>query len=226
MNYRFVYLLLFSSLFFACKSAEKLAQEKLAWEEAATAIKEIKKGGLVVLIPSHKEKFKAIDRLLASKDVSEKRKKEIQENKDRDILSIKEYSKKMIGAFREQYKFSSIYFIADSSFNEFKAGKREKIFFNDSMQIDNSIKMDYPNSYRLGIRLGSDQIIVIRDKNGQLMKDPFPWRHTYYFWMGIGFNAWVDNIEAMKNDAGRFSRRFNKFYRSVMEKETNIRLNQ
>jgi len=96
---------------------------------------------------------------------------------------------------------------------------------NDNMEIDDSITMEFPDSYRVGIRLGSDQIIVIRDKDGQLMKEPFPWRHRYYFWMGIGFNAWVDNIESMKNDAIRFSRSFKNFYRRVKTKELNSELN-
>ena len=225
MHYKYIYLFLALSLLISCKSVEKTAQDNLAWNDAANAIKEVKKGGLVILIPSHKEKFKAVNRLLQSKELSEKKKEKIRLDKENDLENIREYSKKMIGAFREGYDFSPLYFLPDSSFNAFKKGQRKNIFLNDNMEIDKSITMEFPDSYRVGIRLGSDQIIVIRDKDGQIMKEPFPWRHTYYFWMGVGFNAWVDNIEAMKSDAIRFSRSFKNFYRRVKTKELNSELN-
>ena len=103
--------------------------------KAYESIKALKEGILVVCLPSNHNKIKALSALLNNPQVGETEKKRIQEQLATTISESQSDNKITIAAFRQEYRFSEIYFAYDTAVIQLRNGIPGGFFLNDSLEV-------------------------------------------------------------------------------------------
>lgn len=171
---------------------------------SAWQIKNLKTGALVVKLKTNKYLIEALQK--EGRD-------ELAQQKKMEMLGI---NKNVSKAFRNEYKFSKIYFIYSYNSDTLLKGARTSIFLDSNLVVDPTITMtesyylicepDYiynssigfvpEDSARFQTERGTPTLespIVIKNKYGHQLKKPFPF-NSYY----IGFSLATAKVEALE----------------------------
>lgn len=210
--------LLFSILFIASWS---LSAQKYS---NADYIKSLKKGTLIVKLPTHTTKLAAMQELVDDPTVSESKKKRLRELIALSESDAKKIREDMMMAFDSVYTFSDVLYTFDQQYDNLKEGKLDGIFLNKDFQYDPSIKassapffiLRFGHTNRSGT-YGVDAMVIMNDQLKDL-RSPFP-----YYQRTNDLSAFIGSLlpapEQEQRDAIRhvfkLNRKLFKFYARV-----------
>lgn len=168
MNYLKYYLIGF--VFCCCSSLFSFCQPTKALSPSVEQIIALKKGVLIVRLPSSENKLRALTLQGKFTEASEL-KNEIAQNR-----------KKLISAFRTTFDFCSVYFISSDKTALLLDGLKSGFFLNDSAKIDSTLSLSESPFFVCDVgeinlpKLdGSVTGLCIRDSLLNLLEPPFPY---------------------------------------------------
>jgi hypothetical protein len=115
--------------------------KKAPLDSAQTKINLLKNSTLVVRLSTGTSKAKALQKLIDSPNVEEKDRRRYQAMLEKSMKEVRNQNQGLIAAFRNQYSFSKLMFMPDTSATQFKNGARQGIFLNDNLEIDPSLSL-------------------------------------------------------------------------------------
>jgi hypothetical protein len=191
---------------------------------ATDYIRSLKEGTLIVKLPTHTAKLKAMKKLANDETVSPNKRDRLKmliENTEKEALA---FQRNMVLAFDSVYTFSEVLFTFDQQYDQLKAGKLDGIFLDDDLQINPNIKatqlpffvLRFGSTNREG-SYGVEAMVIMNDQLKD-MQSPFP-----YYQKTADLRAVVGRLLPAENqdqrDAIRQVKRLNKklfnYYKSV-----------
>lgn len=148
--------------------------------KAYDAAKALKEGVLVVCLPSNHNKIKAMSALVNNPQVGENEKKRIRKQLETTVSESRSDNKIAIAAFRQEYRFSEVYFAYDTAVTQLRQGITEGFFLNDSLDMnpDASLAGKAWFVLRMGYTDASQtsgaESFTMSDSNLEALKPPFP----------------------------------------------------
>lgn len=147
--------------------------------EPQAAITALENGTLVFRLNTSTKKIATLEKMVASATNEKDRLRFEKLTVDTKIAARSE-NVGLIAAFRTHYNFSKIVFMPDTATAAFKAGMRQGIFVNDSLEIDTSIQLegDYLVAYygaSTSDETTSNEGITVLDPNLLRLESPFPY---------------------------------------------------
>ncbi len=162
-------------------SAQGSAAQAARQQRAVQAINDLKDGCLLVRLPSKYNKLRELERLSASKSVSEAAQKRMREQYLTTLSERDSFNARLMTAFTSQYHFSDVLFFYDTSSVQVKERKLDKLFLNAELQPE----LDYPDPAKpfLILRLGTTdpsvtsgiEAMVVMDAQFADLERPFPY---------------------------------------------------
>jgi hypothetical protein len=144
-------------------------------------IKLLKKGTLIVKLPTYSTKIAAMQKLIDDPTVSESKKKRLKQLAEIAASDAKNLAENMMAAFDSAYTFSKVLYTYDRQYDNLKAGQLDGIFLNENLQYDPSIEAS--SSPFFVLRFGStsksgtygiDAMVIMNDQLKDL-QSPFPY---------------------------------------------------
>lgn len=143
-------------------------------KEAKELINGLKEGFLIVQIPCEKKKREILYSLYENETDASK-KEEYKKDYDAFLLELEVAQIGLYNGVKSFYSFSDYAFIPDTLIGNFKKGRRDNIFLNDSLEVGKEINIDT-----------SQMVLILRDHrdydnlyihklNGSFPPSPFPY---------------------------------------------------
>jgi len=101
-------------------------------EEAFTTIKA---SGLVIRLNCNGAKLDTLQSMISRNGLKEETKKRLIKERDKTKSEFDEKNARIIERFNALYKYSNVYFVPDSIFKEFVAGRRQDVFVDTNNQL-------------------------------------------------------------------------------------------
>lgn len=133
---------------------------------------------LLVRVPVFGKKINYLTQALAKPDLNPKARASFEKQLEATITENKVYFDIITEGFKTNYTSSEVYFVPDSLFKEFNAGRRD-VFLNENNEIDPSIKGP-KDDYLLMIQGNSVEQLLLVDKNGHQLDQPFPHKRNTF----------------------------------------------
>ena len=144
------------------------------------AIKDLKNGVLVVRLKTGNSQLKALERVANSPSVSEEEKEKFKIK----IVSLKKEiqleNESLIQSMKENYFFSEVLYIADTTVYLLKENNQHGYFLNEKMEVDKSISLNdksyliaYYGATASSTKSGVEGIVVL-GRDFKELADPFP----------------------------------------------------
>ena len=194
-------------------------------ELSKEAIIDLKNGVLVMRLKTGNNKLKAMSRVANSSEVDADDRKIFEERIANLKKEIQLENERLIQALKEEYKFTEVLFIADTSAHLLKEKKQSGYFLNEQLNIDPSISLNnqkffvaYYGAVVSATKNGVDGLVVLDDNLNQLV-DPFP--HftgltTTRKWIERFFNK-KEESELFRMMMHRFNNRLEEYYKRHIE---------
>ncbi len=148
-------------------------------DKSKRIIKDLKSGVLVIRLKTGNNKLKALERVANSPSVSNEDKEKFQMRIVETKKETKLENKHLMQAFKEDYFFSDVLYLFDTSIYLLKEKIQSGYFLNEDMEIDPNIYLG--NTPFLIAFYGSSSIashglegLVVMDENFQELNYPFP----------------------------------------------------
>lgn len=151
--------------------------------EAVQHIKALKNTTLIIQLEKFEKKIQALNELLESGAISDRKKNKIKKDLSRIISSRDTYNLQLQKAFIGEYNFSQILFMYDSDRKLLLGGKTKGIFLGSGMKLDENLTLPDANYYILhtgytGSETSSGmESLLVSDSDYKLLGKPFP----YYY---------------------------------------------
>ena len=190
-------------------------------EMAFQSIHDIYEGVLVVRLSSNFRKAKILERQIKDTYSSVEQRLLYKKMLEKSNAETRENNELLMAAFSDNYDFSEVFFIYDTTLHYLTEGNKKGIFLGQDLKIDSTINLA-ARPYRMA-RYGSpltegfhDMVgMVIMDNKYQDLPPPFPYK-------SIGFRSAVVNSEKRKERllrhfkkiVGNLNHRFHLFYRA------------
>lgn len=148
--------------------------------KAYEAAKALKEGVLVVCLPSNHNKITAMSASLDNPRVGENEKKRIRKLLAETVSESHSDNKIAIAAFRQEYRFSAVYFAYDTAVSQLRQGITEGYFLNDSLEMDTRASLAGKSWFvlRMGYtdaaQTSGAESFVMSDSTFEAFKSPFP----------------------------------------------------
>jgi len=157
------------------KLLDKIEAKKQVAVENATSLR---KGVLVVQLKTFRNKIGALRKMKPTK----RNKKYLQDViQERDTLALA-----TIAAYKENYSYSTVYFMPDTMAKKLFSGQTSGIFVNEELEIDESIDlgklkffMAYVGMPPMSRSSGKISLLIV-DSNNELLPKPFPYATKFY----------------------------------------------
>lgn len=133
---------------------------------------------LLVRVPVFGKKITYLTQALAKPNLNPKTKASFEKQLETTITENKAYFDILIDGFKTNYTSSQVFFVPDSLFKQFNAGRRD-VFLNENNEIDPSIKGPV-GDYLLMIQGNSVEQLLLVDKNGYRLDKPFPYKRNTF----------------------------------------------
>ena len=133
---------------------------------------------LLVRVPVFGKKINYLTQALAKPNLNPKTRASFEKQLKTTISENKAYFNILTDGFKTNYTSSLVYFVPDSLFKEFNAGRRD-VFLNENNEIDPSIKGP-EEDYLLMIQGNSVEQLLLVDKNGHQLDKPFPYKKNTF----------------------------------------------
>jgi len=158
------------------------AQPADTWNgrKAFEAAKALKEGVLVVCLPSNNNKIKALSALLDNPQVGENEKKRIRIQLATTESESRSDNQTTIVAFRQEYRFSEVYFTYDTAITQLRKGITDGYFLNDTLETAPGVSLDGKTWFvlRMGYtdaaQSSGAEALILSDSNLSELAPPFP----------------------------------------------------
>ncbi len=157
-----------------------LALPSLNAQDTLSAIEELKKGVLLVRLPSNQRKIQTMEEVLANAESASSRrqlKKRLEATREETRL----FNESMVAAFREKYSFSDYRFFYDYQTPALKQGNWDGIFLNENLEETPGLEPESGPFMVLGFgktkKDYSDGVeaMYFMDQELERMQEPFPY---------------------------------------------------
>jgi len=199
-EYKFLILLIFCSLTFSVNGQIAELRDK---------------GVLIIRLESGNNKFKAINEKIESGDNISFWK----DKKEEVSKSIQLKNKIVMKAFTNNYQFSAILFMYDTSSVALKNGQASGIFLNQQLEIDRSIQLKSKRFLVLseGLSESGSEGFYVMDQQLEPLKRPLP-RFIKLNTVGLLFNNILDPKEATNRMYSKAAARVEKKFKKYLAK--------
>jgi hypothetical protein len=150
------------------KIEEKLEKKPVFTSETA----------LLVRVPVFGKKINYLTQALTKPNLNPKARASFEKQLKTTITENKAYFDIITEGFKTNYTSSEVFFVPDSLFKQFNAGRRD-VFLNENNEIDPSIKGP-KDDYLLMIQGNSVEQLLLVDKNGNQLDKPFPYKRNTF----------------------------------------------
>ncbi len=133
---------------------------------------------LLVRVPVFGKKINYLRQALTKPNLNPKARVSFEKQLNTTVQENKEYFDLLSIGFKEKYTTSKVYFIPDSLFNAFNAGRRD-VFLNQDNKIDPNIKGP-TDGYLLMTQGNSVEQLLLVDKKGNRLEKPFPYKKSTF----------------------------------------------
>ncbi len=147
---------------------------------AQQAIKDLKKGVLVVRLKTGNSKIKAMQQVVSSQNVAEYDREKFEKKIVDYQREVRLENERLIQALRDHYSFSETIYMLDTSAIQLKNGVQEGYFLNENMKLDPGISLDgkpylvlYYGNPISSRKSGVDGLVML-DSNLKELVEPFP----------------------------------------------------
>ncbi|MFM9949833.1 MAG: hypothetical protein ACKV1O_17995 [Saprospiraceae bacterium] len=148
--------------------------------QAFEAAKALKEGVLVVCLPSNNKKIKALSALLDNPQVNENEKMRIRKQLETTESESRSDNLTTITAFRQEYRFSEVYFAYDTAIVQLRKGINDGHFLNDALETDPKVSLAGKNWFVLRIgytdatQSSGAEAFILSDSSLNELQPPFP----------------------------------------------------
>jgi len=157
---------------------------------------------LLVRIPVFGKKINFLTQSLAKSNLNPKVRASFEKQLQTTIQENKEYFDLLSKGFAEKYATTKVYFVPDSLFKEFNAGRKD-VFLNDNNKIDPNIKGP-TEDYLLMIQGNSIEQLLLVDKEGYRLEKPFPYKKNTFL---PAFKKLLDNEKYIQSQIEWFDKK-------------------
>ncbi|NUN99406.1 MAG: hypothetical protein HUU01_02185 [Saprospiraceae bacterium] len=148
--------------------------------KAYETVKSLKGGVLVVCLPSNHKKIKAFSALLDNPQVAENEKKRIRQQLETTLSEGRSDNLTAIAAFRQEYRFSDVYFAYDTAVIQLRNGATSGFFLSDALEVNTSTTLE--GKFWMLLRIGytdatqssGAEAFILSDSNLNELQPPFP----------------------------------------------------
>ncbi|MDZ4682657.1 MAG: hypothetical protein SH848_20250 [Saprospiraceae bacterium] len=156
--------------------------EDAGWSrrKAFESAKALKEGVLVVCLPSNNNKIKALSALLDNPQVNENEKKRIRKQLTTTESESRSDNLTTIVAFRQEYRFSEVYFTYDTAITQLRKGIPDGYFLNDALETDPGVSLTGKTWFvlRMGYTDATQnsgaEAFILSDSSLNELQPPFP----------------------------------------------------
>jgi len=160
---------------------------------------------LLVRVPVFGKKINYLTQALDKPNLNPKARASFEKQLKITITENKAYFDIITEGFKTNYTSSEVYFVPDSLFKEFNAGRRD-VFLNENNEIDPSIKGPKAE-YLLMIQGNSVEQLLLVDKNGNQLEKPFPYKKNTFL---PAFKKLFDKENYMSKQIAWFNKKLNE----------------
>ena len=133
---------------------------------------------LLVRVPVFGKKINYLTQALAKPNLNPKARASFERQLETTITENQAYFDILMDGFKTNYTSSQVFFVPDSLFKQFNAGRRD-VFLNENNEIDPSIKGPQ-DDYLLMIQGNSVEQLLLVDKDGYRLDKPFPYKRNTF----------------------------------------------
>jgi len=205
------------SLFIFCPiyAQQKSPLESMAFSErqdiAHEAIRDIYDGVLIVRLSSNAKKTAILEKQIADPFSSNEQRVLYKKMLKKSNEETRENNELLMDSFSDNYDFSEVFFVYDTSLHYLTEGHQKGIFLSQELKIDSTINLA-KRPYRMA-RYGSPLAsgmkemlgIVVMNKNYEDLPSPFPYK-------AIGIRSAIINSEKRKE---RLLRHFDSIVKTL-----------
>jgi len=134
----------------------------------------------VVCLPSNNNKIKALSALLDNPQVNENEKKRIRKQLTTTESESRSDNLTTIVAFRQEYRFSEVYFTYDTAITQLRKGIPDGYFLNDALETDPGVSLTGKTWFvlRMGYTDATQnsgaEAFILSDSSLNELQPPFP----------------------------------------------------
>lgn len=181
-------------------------------ERMEAAVSTIKKGGLVILLPTKTKTINALEEALTGKDLSQKNQIQFTKRLDNTKSIVKRDQEWLITFFARFYTSGDTYFIYDTNFKKLKEGIPHGYFLDKNLEINSTINC--PDNFLIVRKSIPNQVqyttgdaLIVYDSKGNDLPPLFP--SVSPLW-GMGLSK--DRVDFMRyrNSVKKLSLRFER----------------
>ncbi len=160
--------------------AQPAEEEVSPRRKAMDNVEALKKGVLIVRLPSNAKKIKALSDLQNTPGLKPKVKSRVSRKLETTIAEGQSDNRTMVAIFREKYLFSELCFIYDTAVVQLKKGITDGYFLNDALEIDPGISIAGKNWFSLYIgyldatQQSGAEAFILTDSSLNELPPPFP----------------------------------------------------
>ena len=133
---------------------------------------------LLVRVPVFGKKINYLTQTLAKSNLNAKTRASLEKQLATTITENDAYYDILTDGFKTSFTFSDVFFVPDSLFKEFNAGRRD-VFLNENNEIDPNIKGP-KDDYLLMIQGNSIEQLLLVDKDSHQLEKPFPYKRNTF----------------------------------------------
>lgn len=168
----------FSILVNAQTSENRTSKEQI--ERSQKAIRKIKEGTIVVVLPSNANKIKELTKIVKSNNISKNQKLRLKNELFETVARTDRQNKYLLDFFIEHYDFSNLRFVYDTSIVEIKNGVTKDVFVNKNLLIDEKIELNSSIGGFIRIGRANQQgtgilSLLVCDRDNKVLDSPFPY---------------------------------------------------
>lgn len=148
--------------------------------QAFEAAKTLKEGVLVVCLPSNDKKIKALSALLDNPQVNDNEKMRIRKQLETTKSESRSDNLTTITAFRQEYRFSEVYFAYDTAIVHLRKGTIDGHFLNDALETAPDVSLAGKTWFVLRIgytdatQSSGAEAFILADSSMKELQPPFP----------------------------------------------------
>lgn len=147
------------------------------YSEAYDMCFKLKKGLLVVQVPSEGRKHQLMKIQFENED-NPKKKLKLKSVYENEIVELRKAQRSLVKGFPEYYKFSNVVFVPDTLVKDYKLGRRTNIFLDQELNLTSNISSDTA-SFTMYLRSFRDyDHLYIYTAENILPPKPFPYSST------------------------------------------------
>ena len=180
-------------LFFAPTMEAQIIKGKSNKLRAKQAIIALHEGALVVRLKTKRNKIEKLQESLASDQLSEKDRKRLTKELQSTIEENEKYNTELIAAFNNNYKFSAVYFMYDTSSVTLKIGGKSGFLLNKELKVDPQITITQDSFFVVyngeldATNSPGIEALIVMDSRFEVLPSPFPYYvKSNSFWLMLG----------------------------------------